>query len=519
MAFRWLICFFILLYPCLLQASPEVQSQSVSIYKAKEVVKAGKTVRLATLEWPPYTGSSLPDLGATSQVVRKAFELAGYSVQIDVIPWNEAISKAKSGEYDGYFPVYFSRGIEQNFIFSKTVGTSPLGFADRKNYPIHWRRIDELTPFTIGVVAGYTNTEMLDQWIAEERLKSLAAPDDTANIDNLFSGKIDLAVIDPYVMQYLLSLRDKQHPKISDAIEFNSILLDVKRLFVCFRKSERGQSLKEAFDAGLSKITPHEMNLDYFRDSFPLLKFKDPQEYRTSDMLQPVQSALPELTEKERAFLKEHPLIRVQSEGDYPPFDFRVDGKEKGYSIEYLKLIAKKTGLNFKFIGGYTWAEILENMQNRKLDVIHTCYVTKERREYARFTKPYVQISLGLVVQSNSNIDSLTDLRERKLASLKGSAWIKDIKDSFPTIKIIETDSTADVLAMVAAGEVEAGIESISLITYLQKEMLITGIEARPIPEKKFRRYKGSKWAIGTRSDWPLLHSIIEKGMGERNLS
>jgi len=190
-----------------------------------------KTIRLATLEWPPYTGSGLPELGATSLVVKKAFEQAGYTVQIDVIPWNDAISRAGSGEYDGYFPEYYSRGIEQNFIFSKHIGDSPLGFAERKQNAINWKRIDDLKPFTVGVVDGYVNTEMLDQWIAEEKLEAIKARDDVSNIFNLISGKTDLAAIDPYVFQYhLMNMEQLQNDK--DLIRFNDTLLDLKACWI-----------------------------------------------------------------------------------------------------------------------------------------------------------------------------------------------------------------------------------------------------------------------------------------------
>jgi len=220
-----------------------------------------------------------------------------------------------------------------------------------------------------------------------------------------------------------------------------------------------------------------------------------------------------ELSKDEQEFLKNHPIIRVQSEEDYPPFDFRENGNEKGYSIDYLKLIAKKTGLNFKFVGGYTWSEILENIKDGELDIIHSCKDTPERRKFAKFTKPYLDAFIGLIVRKDTSFDSLSMLSNREVAILKGSAYIKNVSENFPEINLIEVDSPIEAIKMVFTGEVDAAVESMPLAAYHMRKMLLNNIELRGIKEKSISSLTKQKWTIGVRNDWPLLHSIIEKGM------
>ncbi len=85
------------------------------------------------------------------------------------------------------------------------------------------------------------------------------------------------------------------------------------------------------------------------------------------------------LTAQEQAWLDAHPVIRVSNEMDWAPYDFVEDGEAKGFSIDYLRLIARKTGLNLEFVHGLTWAQILEHGKAQKLDILHTMANTAER--------------------------------------------------------------------------------------------------------------------------------------------
>ena len=67
------------------------------------------------------------------------------------------------------------------------------------------------------------------------------------------SGRVDLAVIDKNVMQYLFktewSLVNQR-----DQVQFNQKILAEKNLYLCFNKSEEGKRMAEIFNQGLAKI-------------------------------------------------------------------------------------------------------------------------------------------------------------------------------------------------------------------------------------------------------------------------
>ena len=67
-----------------------------------------------------------------------------------------------------------------------------------------------------------------------------------------------------------------------------------------------------------------------------------------------------ELTETEREWISDNPVIRVHNETDWPPYNFNVDGEPSGFSIDYIRMIAEQAGLNIEFVTGPSWNEFLD---------------------------------------------------------------------------------------------------------------------------------------------------------------
>ncbi len=95
------------------------------------------------------------------------------------------------------------------------------------------------------------------------------------------------------------------------------------------------------------------------------------------------------LTETEQAWIKEHPVVRVHNETNWPPYNFNVDGEPTGFSIDYMRLLAAQAGLDVEFVSGPSWNEFLDMMRSGDLDVMLNIVDTPVRREYLLFTTPY----------------------------------------------------------------------------------------------------------------------------------
>jgi ABC-type amino acid transport substrate-binding protein len=76
------------------------------------------------------------------------------------------------------------------------------------------------------------------------------------------------------------------------------------------------------------------------------------------------------LTEEEKVWLKKHPVLRIANEDDWPPFDFSIEGKAQGISMDYIKLIAARLGIELEFINGFSWDELQNKAKNKELEVL-----------------------------------------------------------------------------------------------------------------------------------------------------
>lgn len=225
-----------------------------------------KKVYFTSLEWPPYSGAELRGYGASVAVAKAAFEVMGYDLHVDFFPWARTVglAKAESSHYHGYFPEYYSAEIEQEFLFSDPMGTGPLGFAEQSFKPVLWEGLDDLASYKIGVVRGYVNTEELDKRIVDGRIKAEPVVADVDNIKKLSVGRLDLAVIDPNVFQYLIT-HEPELKRAKGLVKINSKILENKELFLCFKKTEEGQELKAIFNQGLKKIDIEAIMSDFLR--------------------------------------------------------------------------------------------------------------------------------------------------------------------------------------------------------------------------------------------------------------
>ena len=100
------------------------------------------------------------------------------------------------------------------------------------------------------------------------------------------------------------------------------------------------------------------------------------------------------LTDEEKAWVADHPILRSTNEMEWAPLDFTRDGKAMGFSVDYLNLVAQKVGLEIEYVIGYTWSDLLHMLENREIDVAQSIIQTPDREKYLNFTEPYLDLPM-----------------------------------------------------------------------------------------------------------------------------
>lgn len=211
-------------------------------------------VRLASLDWPPYTGHKLEQQGETAVLLRQVFAAMQQEVQTEFLPWSRAIrASEKTGAlYAGYFPEYQTHN--PKFILSDSLGVSELGFVEATAKPLGQLNVALLSGLQLGVVQDYVNLTVVDQMIGRGQLTPQLAFSDRQNILKVALGRLDLAVIDRRVLAYLLEHDAEVKRLAADKVQFNASLTELKTLHLALRHEPAHQLLIEKFNHYLHKV-------------------------------------------------------------------------------------------------------------------------------------------------------------------------------------------------------------------------------------------------------------------------
>jgi ABC-type amino acid transport substrate-binding protein len=173
-----------------------------------------------------------------------------------------------------------------------------------------------------------------------------------------------------------------------------------------------------------------------------------------SPILSPASSQTFELTSEEKAFIAEHPEIRLGVDPKFIPYEFfDTDGVYKGIAADYIDLISKKTGLKMTVAPDLTWPEAYEKAVTRELDALSCVAWTSEREKYFIFSQPYYTFQRVIYVrEDNSSINSLDDLKNQPIAVQNDSSHHSFLL-GYPELNLHLYTNVEDALRAVAAGE------------------------------------------------------------------
>jgi len=183
------------------------------------------------------------------------------------------------------------------------------------------------------------------------------------------------------------------------------------------------------------------------------------------------------LNNEERTWIKTHPDVILGADHNWPPYDFVSNGNYTGIASDYIKLISKKSGLNFIVKPG-VWSEVMTKMKNGEIDGLTCAVKTPKREKFLNFTPSYLSMPLAIIVNNDRNdIKSLSDLKGKVVSVNKSSYLHEWLSKKHPEIKLYLTKSNAESLEAVSFNNVDAYIGNIAVATYIIKEKFLLNLK------------------------------------------
>jgi len=214
-----------------------------------------------------------------------------------------------------------------------------------------------------------------------------------------------------------------------------------------------------------NKLSVNKLNLgdDADIESFIYLKSGDviASNRKSSQTIVVSPSKLLDLSPAQERALSQITSIKMSNQNDWSPIDFAASGEPKGYAIDILNLIEGMIGIDFEFINGFTWSQLVDKYNNGSLDGLHSLQQANENTIKGLYSDPIYNLPFAIVTKDNkSYIRDYAGLQGKKVAILAGWSIITSLKNDFPNVELVEFKTLKAAFESVSLGETFALLDS-----------------------------------------------------------
>jgi two-component system, NarL family, sensor histidine kinase EvgS len=216
-----------------------------------------------------------------------------------------------------------------------------------------------------------------------------------------------------------------------------------------------------------------------------------------------------DLTQAEKDWIAAHPVIRVAGDKAWAPIEFlERNGEFSGLAVDYLAKIGELLGVKFEYDRKSSWLQVTKKMKARTLDMYSAVAPFEERREYATFTKPYLNMPAVIFTRSDLPFSGgLESLRGRRVAVVGGYAIADYLTKGNQGLNLVYTASVDEGLRLLQQKDVDAYIGGILVTGHYIRLAGYTNITVSGHTPFTLRV------AMATRSDWPVFNQILQKAL------
>ena len=420
-------------------------------------------------------------------------ERTGIAIDFKSATWEETLKMVGEGRADAHAGLFFNDERAKFLEYGASLTETDTKYFVHKDLP-SIENVADLIAYKVGVLSGDYVEGFLKKKLPSENIVGFESYE--AIMEALREGKLQVFAADTPTGVFHLQKAGLGYVFEAPA----SKPLYTEKWFVAVTKGNT--ELIKVINAGMALVSESERNeieRRWASISDPGALDAEKEEKRLN------------LTVQERRWLADHPLIRVHNETDWPPFNFFEDGEPRGFSIDYMNLLASMIGVKVDYATGPTWSEFLGLMKSGDLDVMLNIVKTPERQKYLLYTKPYAYNPNSILSRKEAPYNDLHELIGKTVALPKGFFYEEILKRDYPRIKLHLVKNVNEIMKAVIFGKADAALGELAVFNYLMGREMMSGLVLSGEVELGGSNY--SQLNIATRKNLPVLASILRKAM------
>ncbi len=261
-------------------------------------------------------------------------------------------------------------------------------------------------------------------------------------------------------------------------------------------------NLKELAYKGIDKLGAINKNkLKQIYDIYRIMGFIK-RDIDFNDMMLKEDKSKIYLNKQEKLWIKKHSVVSY-SEVNWKPLSIIKDGKMGGIFGDFLDLVAKKSGLKFRYIHSDTWNGVIEKFKKQKIDMIPS---NPQNLDLGLVSKVYKIYPMVIVTGDKYKyVSNLKDLTKKTISVPKYYTSYLYLKKNYPNIKLKLTKDIPEALTLVEDGKADAFIGHIATAIYYVSALHFSNLKIAGTTNFKF------KHSYLVQKKYPELLSIINK--------
>ena len=474
----------LILFVSTLFSNTNKNNQSLFTQEELQWIKNNPTIKVGVdANWPPfeYVNEKGEYKGIASEYLEIISKYTGLKFEINASDWYSVISNIKDKKLDMLACVAKTSDRENYLNYVSPYLTIDVVVIAKKELNI--KNFDEIQNYTIAVQKGnFVYEKIMKKY---PNVKFVFASSNKEAFDFVSYGKADIFIGNMPVFSYFVEKELYTNIEVKFKADFDKIDLSMAIL-------KENTTLFNIIQKVMPKIIEDEKEKINKKWVFELKEEKSAH-----------------FTQDEINWIKNNPKIKISGDFFWPPYSFYDEnGNYIGIVPDIVNEVFKDSGLDLEYVKTNSWADTINLIKDKKINLIDSISYSASRSEYLNFSNKYIGAEIVIISNNKETnyINSFNNITNKKIATVKGYSIIEDIKRDFPQIKNIkEYDNALEGLKELSNSQIDYFILDIPSFEFYSKKH---GLSNLKIVGPTGYNYG---YGFGVKKDDVLLVSILNK--------